>query len=101
MPDYVTTRSIMPDVVYETTTLDFADLERHCNRESLDFEEIVEAVMDAIRGIKHIKHVQIAGVIMIVKWDYRLPTTHIGRRLLKLREVIESVLGALLAEAES
>lgn len=95
-PDFV--RSLMPDIVHETTTLDFSDLEAYCGRRSADFEQILEALMDTVRTIKHVKHVQATKTVVTVKWSYRLPTSHVARRELKIKEVVEAFLVAALAE---
>lgn len=90
----------MPDITHETTTLDFKDLAAYCaTHESADFDQIIDALISRLHTVKHVKHAQASGTMVVVRWSYPLPTIHVARRELKIQEAIEAILAATFSEA--
>lgn len=93
-------KGLMPDVAHATTLLNFSDLRAQCKlpRVKAVFEEVLEAIVDALRTIEHVKGTQVTGVKVVVLWDYDLPTSHVARRELELEKAVSAVLASCLSE---
>ena len=86
----------MPDIVHETTTADFSDLQEYCSRKSIQFERLMEVLKRDICLAPHVKHVEIEGAVATIHWGYPLPRTHVARRELEVEKAVASALAILL-----